>query len=116
MAEPRLKTSWQLDMDSARALAQANHGDPFAVLGPHDTENGRIIRAFLPGAIKVELLRHDDSILAPLEPGEQDGLFENLIAEKGSLSPANSLAQWHPGDRGSILLWRPARRYRLASV
>ena len=82
MAEPRLKTSWQLDMDSARALAQANHGDPFAVLGPHDTENGRIIRAFLPGAIKVELLRHDDSILAPLEPGEQDGLFENLIAEK----------------------------------
>ena len=58
MAEPRLKTSWRLDMDSARAFAQANHGDPFAVLGPHDTENGRIIRAFLPGAIKVELLRH----------------------------------------------------------
>ena len=82
MAEPRLKISWQLDMDSARALAQANHGDPFAVLGPHDTENGRVIRAFLPGAIKVELLRHDGSVLAPLEPGKHDGLFENMIAEK----------------------------------
>ena len=33
------------------ALAHCGtHGDPFAVLGPHDTATGRVIRAFLPGA------------------------------------------------------------------
>ena len=30
--------------------------DPFAVLGPHDTAAGRIVRAFLPGALEVEVL------------------------------------------------------------
>ena len=82
MAEPRLKTSWQLDADSARALAQANLGDPFAALGPHDVEGGRVIRAFLPGATKVEVLRHDGRTLGPLEPAKQDGLFENFVSEK----------------------------------
>ena len=82
MAETHLKISWRLGVDSADALARGNHADPFAVLGPHDVENGRIIRVFLPGARKVELLRQDGSSLAPLEPGQQDGLFETLIAEK----------------------------------
>jgi 1,4-alpha-glucan branching enzyme len=40
-----------------RALALGINGNPFAALGPHDTRAGRIIRAFLPSATKVELLR-----------------------------------------------------------
>ena len=32
------------------ALAHALHGDPFRVLGPHETAAGRVVRAFLPGA------------------------------------------------------------------
>ena len=82
MAEPRLKTSWQLDAEAARALAHASHGDPFAVLGPHDVEGGRIIRAFLPGATKVEVLRQDGRTLGSLEPTNQEGLFETFIAER----------------------------------
>ncbi len=35
----------------AEALANGTLGDPFAVLGPHDTATGRIVRAFLPGAL-----------------------------------------------------------------
>ncbi|MGH6673693.1 MAG: 1,4-alpha-glucan branching protein GlgB [Xanthobacteraceae bacterium] len=82
MAEARLKASWQLDAAAARALAHAAHGDPFSVLGPHDIEDGRLIRAFLPGAAQVEVLRRDGSLLAPLEPGEEYGLFENVVPER----------------------------------
>ena len=42
------------------ALAEARHGDPFTVLGPHDTPTGRIVRTFLPGARAVEALRRAD--------------------------------------------------------
>ena len=37
------------------ALADGALRDPFAVLGPHDTGLGRIVRAFLPGALAVEV-------------------------------------------------------------
>ena len=43
---------------------RAMHGDPFAVLGPHDTADGRVIRAFLPGAVKVEVLWRSDGASA----------------------------------------------------
>jgi 1,4-alpha-glucan branching enzyme len=83
MADARLDHSWQLDEQSADALARGVHGDPFAVLGPHDTHEGRIIRAFLPGATKVEVLhRCDGRVLSQLEPAQENGLFENLVAER----------------------------------
>ncbi|MFZ0425308.1 MAG: 1,4-alpha-glucan branching protein GlgB [Xanthobacteraceae bacterium] len=82
-ADIALKPSWRLDPQSARALAQATHDNPFAALGPHDTEAGRVIRAFLPGAEKVDVLsRSDGALLAPLEPAEEYGLFENVIHER----------------------------------
>ncbi len=82
MAEAHLKASWRLDAASARALAHGNHDNPFAVLGPHDTADGPVIRAFLPGATRVDVLRRDGSLLAPLEPGAEPGLFENVVPEK----------------------------------
>jgi len=56
MAETRLKPAWRLDQQSARALALGAHDNPFGVLGPHDAPDGRIIRAFLPGATKVDVV------------------------------------------------------------
>ncbi len=83
MSDLRLRQSWHLDAQSAAALAQGVHGDPFSVLGPHDTEGGRIIRAFLPGAVEVEVLRQSDgAVLSRLEQGSEPGLFENLVAER----------------------------------
>jgi 1,4-alpha-glucan branching enzyme len=82
-ADAALKQSWRLDPQSARALAQAMHDDPFAALGPHDTDAGRVIRAFLPGAEKVDVLRRSDgALLAPLEPAGEYGLFENVVHER----------------------------------
>ena len=80
MANVRLKRSWQLDPESARALAHASHDNPFAVLGPHDTPDGRVIRAFLPGATKVEAVRcSDGAVVTVLEARGEHGLFESLI-------------------------------------
>ena len=60
------------------ALEQGEHGNPFAFLGPHRDGDGLLVRAWLPGAERVELLR--------AAPGEAaDG---ELIGE---------MTQPHPG-------------------
>jgi len=75
-----LAAAWRLDPATANALASATHGDPFAVLGPHDTREGRLVRAFLPGAGRVEAAaRSNGAVLGRLEPSEPAGMFEGLV-------------------------------------
>ncbi len=72
-----------MDRCDADALAGARHGDPFKVLGPHDTPEGRIVRVFVPGAQAVEVVRRrDHSIIGRLEPHEPSGLFEGLVTDR----------------------------------
>jgi len=60
----------------AEALLRAEHADPFAVLGPHADGEGLIVRAFLPGALGVDLLdRHSGLALGHMEQGQVPGLF-----------------------------------------
>ena len=83
MAEAGLKLDWRLDPQSARSLALGTHDNPFAMLGPHETRDGHIIRAFLPGATKVDVLRRSDGvILATLDAANEAGLFEGLVHER----------------------------------
>ena len=94
-----------------RALALGAHPDPFAVLGPHDTPDGRVVRAFLPGAVNVDVLRRADrDVIASLQPGSEPGLFENLVPATGALSAANRLAGRNAGNRGPLFIRRAARR------
>jgi 1,4-alpha-glucan branching enzyme len=94
MIEVREKPSWRLDPRSASGLSQGTDGDPFAILGPHDTTSGRIIRAYLPGAAKVEVLRRSDGVrIAMLEQGCEPGLFEGFSEDR---SPYRFRIQW-PG-------------------
>jgi len=68
------------DRAEIEALAQARHGDPFRVLGPHDGPSGRTIRAFLPGAKAVEVLRRSDgAVIGELHEGRSPGLFEGAV-------------------------------------
>jgi 1,4-alpha-glucan branching enzyme len=72
----------ELDQGEADALASARHHDPFKVLGPHDGPGGRIIRAFLPGAQAVEVLRRADrGPIGGLKEGAAPGLFEGTVSE-----------------------------------
>ena len=80
----RASTLSDLPRTEAEALAHGRHGDPFKVLGPHDTSAGRVIRAFLPGA-------HGGRGAAAQRPlgrsarssrAQPDGLFEGAVADR----------------------------------
>ena len=45
-----------LPASEIHALVQAEHGDPFAVLGPHETPAGLEVRVLLPGAQGVAVM------------------------------------------------------------
>src|SRR5579859_5019595 len=82
MVEAEHRQQWQLDPGSVRALAHGLHPDPFGVLGPHDSPEGRVIRAFLPGASKVVVLRRSDQApLLTLEHTDASGLFEGIVSD-----------------------------------
>jgi 1,4-alpha-glucan branching enzyme len=54
------------------ALLAGTHGDPFAILGPHDG----VVRALLPGAKSVQLTTPDGRHLADMHPIHDGILFE----------------------------------------
>jgi 1,4-alpha-glucan branching enzyme len=66
---------------TARALNLGQLGDPFSVLGPHRTEGGCVVRAYLPGAVAVEAVGADDRLLAALTPLQPPGLFAAIIPQ-----------------------------------
>ena len=72
-------------------LVTGEHGDPFAVLGPHASRDGSItVRAFLPGAGEVAVVADGGAFRAyPLKSIHPDGLWEGEIA--GRLPPAYHL-------------------------
>jgi 1,4-alpha-glucan branching enzyme len=83
-----------LDARTVDALANARMGDPFSVLGPHETLRGRIVRAFVPGAAEVEVTSRDGArVLGRLHRGEPYGLFAGQI---GSAEPYLLRIRW-PG-------------------
>ena len=60
--------AWQLSCGSLR--------DPFGVLGPFQSEIGRIVRGYFPGATAVDVVaRADGRALGSLSPAYPDGLF-----------------------------------------
>jgi 1,4-alpha-glucan branching enzyme len=118
----------RLDRHAAEALATARHRDPFKVLGPHDGPAGRTIRAFLPGARSVEVLRRADRAkLGQLIEGEMPGVFEGPVSDA---SPYLLRIEWpeavqeteDPYSFGPLLgeldlhLFNEGRHFRLADA
>jgi 1,4-alpha-glucan branching enzyme len=69
-----------MSADAIQALVDGRHGDPFSILGPHETPIGHVVRAFAPGAQKVEAVAPEDgSVIAPLEFAHPGGLFAGLV-------------------------------------
>jgi 1,4-alpha-glucan branching enzyme len=63
-----------------QALMRAEHGDPFAVLGPHQTEEGLWVRALLPGAKAVAVMHSGSGWpLAELDRQGDSDLFAALV-------------------------------------
>src|SRR6059058_1649494 len=64
------------------ALAHALHGDPFRVLGPHETPAGPVIRAYLPDAESAEVLRRADRTRIGRLEHFAHGLFQGIVSER----------------------------------
>ncbi len=100
----------------AEALANGTIADPFSTLGPHETELGRVVRVFLPGALAVEVLaRGGGDPLGRLAPAAPHGLFVGPSPARDRMCCA-SLGRRGAGDRGSLRLRAAARRARSAPV
>ena len=86
-------TQTPLDPGTAQAIVEGRHGDPFAVLGPHQVGVDWVVTAFVPGAERLWLLGAKSA--KPVEgvavPGF-DGLFQVALARKG---PYRLKAQGH---------------------
>lgn len=64
------------------ALNWARHGDPFSILGPHHVDGHAVVRAYVPGAIGVEVLPAAGlSKAAPAVPllHVRDGFFTGRV-------------------------------------
>ncbi|WP_459696648.1 1,4-alpha-glucan branching protein GlgB [Acidisoma sp. C75] len=67
-----------------QAILGARHGDPFGILGPHVTDAGLAIRAFVPHAEELAAITPDGTLLANLACKHPHGFFEGLVP---ALSP-----------------------------
>jgi len=76
------QVDWRLDEGAVQAILTARHGDPFAVLGLHDTGAGLALRAFVADATSVNVLDSAGVMLAQLECRDGAGLFEGLVPEQ----------------------------------
>ncbi|HEX3995503.1 MAG TPA: 1,4-alpha-glucan branching enzyme, partial [Acetobacteraceae bacterium] len=94
---------WQASKAAIAAVVGARHGDPFAVLGPHRTAAGVVIRALVPGATSVEIRGPDGGTIAAMLCRHPDGFFEVRLPtgrEPGRyrLFAANADANWEFDD------------------
>jgi len=104
--------------DIARAIAEARHGDPFAVLGQHagpadgTKGKGRCVRAFLPWARAVEVIDPDTGAsLAEARRVDEAGLFvadfpkatERFAYKLRTTSPEMTFDMWDPYGFSPVL-------------
>jgi 1,4-alpha-glucan branching enzyme len=99
----RPSTGWRLSEAEVAAIAEARHGDPFAVLGPHVVAGGVAIRAMVPPAERLEAVGADGGVIATLEKRHHDGVFEGRV--EGASAPltyrlraANPGGEWEFDD------------------
>ena len=65
---------------TVRALVEARHDDPFAVLGPHEAPGGVVIRALVPGAARLEVVEEaTGAVVGELKRRHEAGLFEGVL-------------------------------------
>jgi 1,4-alpha-glucan branching enzyme len=95
--------AWRAGEAEIAAIVGARHGDPFAVLGPHATGWGQVIRALVPGAASVSVLGPDGAPLAAMTCRHPDGFFEARLPDDLSLGryrlrAANAGGEWEFED------------------
>jgi len=88
------------------ALARREHGQPHAVLGAHASDDGVVVRAFRPAAVKVSVKPAKGKSVS-LEQIHPAGIFEGVIP--GAALPLRYKLKVDYGDAGSFTLEDPYR-------
>ena len=71
------------DHSAAEALQEGRLADPFSYLGLHETTRGTVARAFLPGALGVDVfVRDGGEWLGRLQQVEHTGLFVGPLSRR----------------------------------
>src|SRR5450631_2573309 len=83
--------NWRVGEETVQALLAARHPDPFAVLGPHETTDGIVIRALVPHAESVTAVPGDGAVEIELA-ARGGGFFEGLAKHCTSRFPYRLLA------------------------
>ncbi|MEO6958807.1 MAG: 1,4-alpha-glucan branching enzyme, partial [Burkholderiaceae bacterium] len=65
-ATPAINVAQAIDPAKVAALAAGRYSDPFSILGPHQTEQHRFVRVFLPGARSVQAVGADPAAVCQL--------------------------------------------------
>ncbi len=88
----------ELHPDALHALLNGDHGDPFAVLGPHSAGEGQtVVRAFRPTAAALTLVNERSGAQVPMTRLHEGGLFAVLLNEVWPGPPYHFVAQTHDG-------------------
>ena len=72
---------WRVAQADLQAILGARHGDPFGVLGPHRTDAGPAVRAFVPNAESLAVIGPDDRLFVNLTRKHAHGFFEGLVPD-----------------------------------
>ncbi len=102
---------WRPDPAAIEALVGGRHGDPFAILGPHQSVGGVSVGVFAPTAESVDVVdaRSGDR-LATLDKLHAGGFFAGLVGDMGQ--PFDYRLRFKHADA----MWEADDPYRFPAV
>ena len=77
-------------------IVYSESSNPHAILGPHLREEGLLIQAFLPGAVKAEAVCTEPGAAMEMDLEDEEGFFACLLPERG-IVPYQIRVQWKDG-------------------
>jgi len=95
--------AWQAPDPEVDALVGGYHADPFGLLGPHETPEGLVIRAFVPHAETLAAIEADGAVVVELTRRREAGFFEGRVAGRPAwaryrLHARNAGGEWTLDD------------------
>ena len=64
------------------ALVYSEEDEPQEILGPHKVKGGTLIQAFLPTAVRMEIITKETGEAAEMEKVDEEGFFAALLPGK----------------------------------
>jgi len=109
---PAAQAAWRLDdLQAIEALVEGRHGDPFSILGPHESASGTVLRVVRQGADTAEAFDPaSGKSLGKLLRRHAGGFFEGIVS-RSRIVPRYRLRFTHGSDT-----WEEDDPYRFWST